>query len=227
MECDRKGNVLSETATPAPGQAEGNQGTEGSVAPGSPADASPGGSATEGTPSAEPGSWEARAKGWQSQSDQRQARITELERQLASAQTSTTETTQTDAGAQPMTQEAFLATMDAREAMRDMRAAVEREFGEGLHPDILRNYAQYESPEALYQAAKGYADWLTGLREGIREEEAAKLRGETSGGKDLPPVTTQTAGGGGQPTAEQIASMSQSDFEALDPAYVNSILAKG
>lgn len=103
------------------------------------------------------------------------------------------------------------------------------------HPEIARRAWEYESPDALFLAARESHEQETAYREGLRKEEADRFRKEMKDrGIDLPEEVPPAVAGGGVrvdtlPTLKQIASMGQDELVQLEkdhPGHAEKLLTE-
>lgn len=216
-----------ETTSTAPAS-EANQ-----VTPGSADGAGTGTQAPADSFAAEREQYEGRVRSFQSAADRAQARVAELEAQLA-ASTGGAGGASNDSGAATAFDPDVIVNqlesrMTHRTEMRSAAAALEQEF-EYADPDVLARAHEFESAEALRAAVEEQHNAVVAFRDSIREEERATVLREVAERYGIqieaPPPADATVPSG-DPTIEQIASWSFAEeraFDAANPGVIDRVL---
>lgn len=204
------------TTTTASG---GDQGGSGESTSGSSTTGSGSGSqSTEGALSADQvAELERRARDEQSRADR-------LEFELKQLRDSTTATP--PAETKPASTEDLLALLDRRDAIASVKATATEKFP-NADPSILARANQFETAEALTVALQSSHDTLTQHIEARTKTEAdglvAKYR-ERYGDLEPTPPDAGGSSGGGDPTIEQLAAMTSSEFDAVPQEVVDRVM---
>lgn len=193
-------------------------------------DGGAGGTAAADKLAAERDAAEQRARSFQADRDKARREADELKAELAKAKGASGDETPAPSG---LSEEQVRQVMRRESARtRELAAAVETARSEfpNADPSVYSDTDSYETAEEFLTAAKASHDRLAGHladREKEIEEEVRKRYAEKFGELPAPPEDPGKGQGAGDPTVEQLSSMSQAQLDQLEkdkPGVIDRVL---